>query len=126
LVRRRIAITVLAAAGFAFAALAVDEPARTPAIQAATYVLAWRLTLLIYIGRRSNPFVFAALPALGGWWIAEWWAVALAGVNLSLALTFWSQRHASREPATWRELAIFVGAETALLAVGVGLGLLTR
>ena len=112
-------------AGFAVAALAVDEPARTPAIQAATYVLAWRLTLLIYIGRRSNPFVFAALPALGGWWIAAWWAVALAGVNLTLALVFWRQRHTRPDPATWRELAMFVGGETVLLAVGVGLGLLT-
>ena len=117
-------LTALAAAAFAGVAAFVEGSARTPAIQASTYVLAWRLTLLVTGGRPNGRLVIVSLPLLGGLWIGEWWAVALATINLTLLsavmLTIGHTRDYTGEPLTWRELFAVVLVEALLLAAGVG------
>lgn len=113
--------TAVAAAAFACVALWVDEPARTPAIQALTYFLAWRLTLAVYTRRKRNRWVILSLPLMGGAWIGEWWAVALALVNPVMVLVFGPRRDMPVEPVTRGEIATFTLIEAALLAVGIAL-----
>lgn len=93
---------------------------------ALAYVLAFRVVMLAYTGRKRNALVIMAIPLMGGVLIAEWWAVLLSLVNGAFGLIFGVRRDLPRDPLSARALALFVAGEATLLAAGVGTGRLLR
>lgn len=119
---RAVAVAVAVAVGFALIAVFVDQPTRGPLLQAATYVLAWRVVILVYTGRPRSPFVLAGLALAGGIWIGDWWAVSLASGNLALWAVFGARNDLPEGEVTRQRAFQFAIAESALLALGVAAG----
>lgn len=124
--RRAVAVSVVLAAALIVVSLTAEGAARDDLVAALSYVLAFRLVMFIYTGRRRNALVVLAVPLVFGAVIGEWWAVLLALVNGVFGAVFGVRRDVPKEPLTPRELGIWVGMEAAVLALGVVAGQVGR